>query len=277
MVVFMKNKILTLTLVLCFCACRKGDLLIVATNDTHSQIEVCGENMKSLAGLGGYAARAALIDSLRQQNANLLLFDAGDFSQGTPYFNMYKGRLEVEAYNRMGYDAVTLGNHEFDNGLDTLAARLREAKFKVVCSNYDVAGTQLEGLVLPTTIFSRAGWRVGIIGLGVNPEGLILQSNFGAIKYIEPLAVANHYADSLKTICGCDLVVALSHLGSDYEHEVQPSDEYIAANSRSIDVIIGGHTHKRMQKTCANLNGDSVVLIQSGKSGAYVGKIEITK
>ncbi len=273
----MKNKILGLALVMLFCACQKGDLLIVATNDTHSQVEICGENMKSLAGLGGYASRAALIDSLRQQNSDLLLFDTGDFSQGTPYYNIYKGRVEVQAYNLMRYDAVTLGNHEFDNGLDTLAARLREANFKVVCSNYDVAGTPLEGLVQPTVIFSRAGWRIGVVGLGVNPEGLILQSNFGTIKYLEPLAMANRYADSLKTVCGCDLVVALSHLGSDYEHEMQPSDEYIAENSRSIDVIIGGHTHKRMQKTCANLNGDSVVLIQSGKSGAYVGKIKISK
>lgn len=278
MVVFMKSKLLFFFLLL-FSACQtKEDLVLLCTNDTHSQVEVCGANMKKMSGLGGYEYRASAIDSIRCATPNLLLFDAGDFSQGTPYFNLYKGRVEVLAYNKMQYDAVTLGNHEFDNGIDTLAARLHEATFKVVCTNYEVSGTPLEDVVKKTVIFSRAGWKIGVIGLGVNPEGLILKSNFGDVQYLEPIAVANHYADSLKQHCGCDVVVALSHLGSAYDSEnTEPCDESLAKNSRSIDIIMGGHTHKQVCKKCVNLNGDSVLLIQSGKSGAYLGKIKLTK
>lgn len=277
MVVFMKSKLLFFLLL--FSACQtKEDLVLLCTNDTHSQVEVCGANMKKMSGLGGYEYRASAIDSIRCANPDLLLFDAGDFSQGTPYFNLYKGRVEVLAYNKMQYDAVTLGNHEFDNGIDTLAARLREATFKVVCTNYEVSGTPLEGVVKKTVIFSRAGWKIGVIGLGVNPEGLILKSNFGDVQYLEPIAVANHYADSLKQHCGCDVVVALSHLGSAYDTEnIEPCDEYLAQNSSSIDIIMGGHTHKQVCKKCVNLKGDSVLLIQSGKSGAYLGKVKLTK
>jgi len=274
----MKNSVV-IFFVLLLCACQpKGDLFLVCTNDTHSQVEVCGANMKNAAGLGGYAFRAGVIDSLRKECPDLLLFDAGDFSQGTPYFNMYGGRVEVAAYNQMCYDAVTLGNHEFDNGVDSLSARLREARFEVVCANYDVTGTPLEGIVKKTAIFERDDWRVGVIGLGVNPEGLILKSNFVGVKYLDPISIANHYADSLKNSCGCDLVVILSHLGSAYDAEnANPSDELLAANSRSIDVIMGGHTHKQVCKKCVNLDGDSVLLMQSGKSGAYLGKIKLTK
>ena len=277
MVVFMKSKLLFFLLL--FSACQtKEDLVLLCTNDTHSQVEVCGANMKKMSGLGGYEYRASAIDSIRCANPDLLLFDAGDFSQGTPYFNLYKGRVEVLAYNKMQYDAVTLGNHEFDNGIDTLAARLREATFKVVCTNYEVSGTPLEGVVKKTVIFSRAGWKIGVIGLGVNPEGLILKSNFGDVQYLEPIAVANHYADSLKQHCGCDVVVALSHLGSAYDTEnIEPCDEYLAQNSSSIDIIMGGHTHKQVCKKCVNLKGDSVLLIQSGKSGAYLEKVKLTK
>lgn len=277
MVVFMKSKLLFFLLL--FSACQtKEDLVLLCTNDTHSQVEVCGANMKKMSGLGGYEYRASAIDSIRCANPDLLLFDAGDFSQGTPYFNLYKGRVEVLAYNKMQYDAVTLGNHEFDNGIDSLAARLREATFKVVCTNYEVSGTPLEGVVKKTVIFSRAGWKIGVIGLGVNPEGLILKSNFGDVQYLEPIAVANHYADSLKQHCGCDVVVALSHLGSAYDTEnIEPCDEYLAQNSSSIDIIMGGHTHKQVCKKCVNLKGDSVLLIQSGKSGAYLGKVKLTK
>lgn len=278
MVVFMKSKLLLFFLLL-FSACQtKEDLVLLCTNDTHSQVEVCGANMKKMSGLGGYEYRASIIDSIRCATPDLLLFDAGDFSQGTPYFNLYKGRVEVLAYNKMQYDAVTLGNHEFDNGIDTLAARLHEATFKVVCTNYEVSGTPLEDVVKKTVIFSRAGWKIGVIGLGVNPEGLILKSNFGNVQYLEPIAVANHYADSLKQHCGCDVVVALSHLGSAYDSEnTEPCDESLAKNSRSIDIIMGGHTHKQVCKKCVNLNGDSVLLMQSGKSGAYLGKIKLTK
>lgn len=257
---------------LCLASCRRGDLVIVYTNDTHSQVEVCGGKN---AGLGGYVQRAGVIDSLRTLYPDMLLFDAGDFSQGSPYFNLYRGRVEVQGYNQMGYDVVTFGNHEFDNGLDTLAARLREARFDVVCCNYDVRGTVLEGLVKRAVVIKRGGWKVGVLGLGVSPESLISAVNFGGIRYLDPIVEANACADSLKRECGCDVVVALSHLGSEYEDGGVPSDVLLAEQSRSIDVILGGHTHQLVKKRCANLNGDSVLLLQNGKSGAYLSKVVI--
>ena len=249
-----------------------NEFVMLFTNDFHSQIEPMD------GGGGGVLRLKALVDSVRTAEPHVLLADAGDLVQGTYYFSLLNGVVEMKMLDMLKYDIRTLGNHEFDNGIDTLAARLHEAPFKVVCTNYEVSGTPLEDVVKKTVIFSRAGWKIGVIGLGVNPEGLILKSNFGNVQYLEPIAVANHYADSLKQHCGCDVVVALSHLGSAYDSEnTEPCDESLAKNSRSIDIIMGGHTHKQVCKKCVNLNGDSVLLIQSGKSGAYLGKIKLTK
>ena len=241
------------------------DIVILYENDVHCVVE-------------GYSKIAALKTELQETYAHVGVVSGGDFVQGNSLGVVSKGQYIVELMNLVGYDAVTLGNHEFDNGIDSLAARLHEATFKVVCTNYEVSGTPLEDVVKKTVIFSRAGWKIGVIGLGVNPEGLILKSNFGDVQYLEPIAVANHYADSLKQHCGCDVVVALSHLGSAYDTEnIEPCDEYLAQNSSSIDIIMGGHTHKQVCKKCVNLKGDSVLLIQSGKSGAYLGKVKLTK
>lgn len=252
-------------------ACTKADhLVILHTNDTHSQVLPNGK------GLGGYARRMGLIAEARAEEPNLLLVDAGDFSQGTPYFNYFRGRVEVDALNRMGYDVVTLGNHEFDNGLDTLAAVLRGAKFDVVCANYDVTGTPLEGIVKPYTIIRRGGRKIGVFGIGVNPYSLIAEKNFAPIKYLEPYATAQRMADVLRDK-GCDVVVCLSHQGTYATSEGAYNDADMCAATRGIDVIIGGHTHKVFpaERIC-NADGEEISVVQMGKAGANLGRIVLS-
>lgn len=257
-------------------ACSPTDayITILHTNDTHSQVEPI-EAGKRDGNHAGYARRMGIIEQERAKTPNVLLVDAGDFSQGTPYFNLFHGRVEVDAMNRMGYDAVTLGNHEFDNGLDTLAAVLKDAQFAVVSANYDVQGTALEGIVKPYVILRRGGMKIGIFGLGVNPQGLVAEKNFAPVKYLEPIPVAQEMSTLLKEQHHCDLVVCISHMGT-FAHGDKPSDTLLAQSTRYIDVIIGGHTHKIVTNHYVeNLDGDSVLLAQMGKSGARIGKITL--
>ena len=212
----------------------------------------------------------------REQDPNLLLFDAGDFSQGTPYFNFYHGRVEVDAMNRMGYDAIMLGNHEFDNGVDTLAAVLQNAKFPIVCANYDVTGSSLEGIVKPYTIIRRVNLRIGVFGIGLDPKGLVADRNFAPLQYLEPIATAQKTADILKNDKKCDVVICLSHQGTHPGTDGRMSDVEMAKATTNIDIIIGAHTHKIVKNLyIPNLNGDSVLLMQTGKAGARIGKIEV--
>lgn len=256
------------------CSPSSTTITILHTNDTHSQVEPI-ESGKRDGNHAGYARRMGLIQRERVQDEHLILVDAGDFGQGTAYFNLYHGRVEVDAMNRMRYDAITLGNHEFDNGVDTLAAVLKDANFAVVCANYDVQGTALEGIVKPYVILRRAGIKIGIFGLGVNPIGLVAEKNFAPIKYLDPIPVAQEVSALLKHQLGCDLVVCLSHMGT-FANSDKPSDTLLAESTRDIDVIIGGHTHKIVANHYVqNLDGDSVLLAQSGKSGARIGKISI--
>lgn len=261
-----------IALVFVFVGCVNSSercLTILHTNDTHSQIEPLEEGKRD-ANCGGYARRMGLIAQERKSASNLILLDAGDFSQGTPYFNFYRGRIEVDAMNRMGYDAVLLGNHEFDNGVDTLAVVLQEARFEVVCANYDVTGSPLEKMVKPYTIIRRSNMRIGVFGIGVNPNGLIANKNFEPLRYLDPISTAQEVANLLKDKKKCDLVVCLSHQGT------HPNDVEMAQSTRNIDIIIGAHTHKIVENLyVTNLDGDSVLLSQMGKSGARIGKIEV--
>ena len=261
------------SLLLVACAPQAESLTILHTNDTHSQVEPIAAGKRD-AFHAGYARRMGIIQQERALDPNLILVDAGDFCQGTPYFNFYHGRIEIDAMNRMGYDAITLGNHEFDNGVDTLAAVLRDAQFPIVCANYNVQGSPLEGIVQPYTIITRAGIRVGILGVGVNPKGLIADKNFYPLRYLEPIPVVQKVADELKKHHKCDVVICLSHLGTDALTDEQISDVALAKATRNIDVIVGGHTHKLVtNRYVENLDGDSVLLSQMGKSGARIGKI----
>lgn len=264
------SKCLLLLVSCCFMACAQQDshtLTILHTNDTHSQVEPLEEGKRD-AKFAGYARRMGLIDKMRKDDPQLLLFDAGDFSQGTPYFNFYHGRIEVDAMNRMGYDAITLGNHEFDYGVDTLAVVLKDAQFDVVCANYDVTNSPLENIVKPYTIIKRSNMRIGVFGIGVNPQSLIAERNFYPLKYLDPITMAQKTADILKLKKRCDLVICLSHQGTHL------GDIDLAKATKNIDIIIGAHTHKILTDYYVrNMEGDSVLLAQMGKSGARMGKI----
>ena len=264
----MKNILYSLFIILCLVACTPQDhLTILHTNDTHSQIEPKSN------GQCGYARRMGMIEQERKADKNLLLVDAGDFCQGTPYFNIYRGRVEIDAMNRMRYDAITLGNHEFDNGLDTLAAVLETAQFPIVCANYDFAGTAMEGKTKPYVIVHKGGLKIGITGLGCDPKGLIADKNFLPAQYLAPYPIAQQMADTLRQQ-GCDVVVCLSHMGTYGKAKEDICDVEMVKNTRGIDVVIGGHTHKLYDHLrIANLDGDSIPVCQMSKSGAYLGKI----
>lgn len=250
-------------------ACSRPDTLtILHTNDTHSQV------LPKDDGQGGYARRMGLIAQERTMDKNLLLLDAGDFSQGTTFYNFFHGRIEVDALNRMGYDAITLGNHEFDNGVDTLACILKKAHFKVVCANYDVQGTPLQGIVKPYALFWRNGLLIGVFGLGCSPAGLIDSSHFAPVRYLPPYERAQEVADILKNRWHCDKVICLSHMGTYPPAEGDYNDIQMAGQTRNIDLIIGGHTHMVYSNIqVPNADGKPVTLVQSGKSGTQIGKI----
>lgn len=266
------SRLIAILLICASTACNTSgvqNLTILHTNDTHSQIEPL-EAGKRDANCGGYARRIGYINQQREADPDLLLFDAGDFSQGTPYFNFYRGRIEIDALNRMGYDAITLGNHEFDNGLDTLAAALKGAQFPIVCANYDVTNSPLEGIVKPYTIIRRKNIRIGVFGIGVDPKGLVAERNFSPIKYLDPIESAQQVATLLKHQKHCDLVICLSHQGTNW------GDVDLVKNTKDIDIIIGGHTHKIVTNHyLQNIENDSVFLAQMGKAGARIGKIKV--
>lgn len=272
------SKYIGILLCCCCVACSQSKiqtLTIIHTNDTHSQVEPLEEGKRD-ALCGGYARRMGLINQERKKDPNLLLFDAGDFSQGTPYFNFYHGRVEIEAMNRMGYDAIMLGNHEFDNGVDTLAVVLKEAKFPIVCANYDVEGSALEGIVKPYTIIRRGNLYVGVFGIGVDPKGIVADRNFYPLQYLDPITTAQEVANTLKNEKKCDIIICLSHQGTHTSTDGKLSDMELAQATKNIDIIIGAHTHKIVENLyIPNIDGDSVLLMQTGKAGARIGKIKV--
>ncbi|MCQ2312916.1 MAG: metallophosphatase [Paludibacteraceae bacterium] len=253
---------------LCMCTHKPTTLTILHTNDTHSQV------LPKDNGQGGYARRMGYIAQERSKDPNLLLLDAGDFSQGTTFFNFFHGRMEVDALNRMGYDVVCLGNHELDNGVDTLAAILKDARFEVVCANYDVQGSALEGIVKPYTILHRNGLKIGVFGIGCTPNGMIDAARFAPLTYLPPYETAQRIATLLKKRKHCDVVICLSHQGTQASSEGDCNDEELIANTRDIDLVVGGHTHKVYDNfRVTNLDGQDIPLVQAGKSGVKIGKI----
>jgi 5'-nucleotidase len=254
---------------------EKIKLVILHTNDTHSQVEPTEKSMLKTSDMGGYARRMGVINQIREQEKNVILVDAGDFSQGTPYFNFFNGRVEIEAMNRMKYDAGTLGNHEFDNGIDTLAVILKNAKFPEVNSNYELDKTPLKGMIKPYIVLIKNGLRIGIMGLGVNPKSLIFEKNYKGLEYNDPVEKANEISMLLKKKEKCDVIVCLSHLGADTT-KMDVNDFDIAHKTRYIDVIIGGHSHSMITNTTEkNADGKSIVIAQMGKSGLYLGRVDL--
>ncbi len=256
-------------------AAGKLKLVILHTNDTHSQVEPTQKSSLASSDMGGYARRMGIINKIRTEEKYVLLFDAGDFSQGTPYFNFYNGRIEMDAINKMKYDAITLGNHEFDNGMDTLAVILSKANVPIVSSNYEISQTPISPYVQPYLIIRKFGLKIGIIGLNVEPKSLIIESNYKGLSYEDPLEVANKMAAFLKKEKKCNLIICLSHLGSNKKSE-DINDFVIAQKSRNIDVIIGGHSHSMIEgERELNLDGKEVLISQMAKSGLYLGRIDL--
>ena len=216
------------------------EIVILHTNDTHSQIEPNPTTAFSNPGEGGVARRFAAIQKIRKENKNVLLFDAGDFVQGTPYYNVFKGDAEITLMNKMGYHAATFGNHEFDNGIEPLLEMLKKMEFPLVSTNYDVSNTPLADYVKRTHTIDINGVKIGLIGLTIDPDGLIAKNNYKGVVYLDPVESTNIYAKQLKDN-GCDLVIVWSHLG--YWDNDTRGDRMVAVNSTDVDMIIGGHTH----------------------------------
>lgn len=255
-------------------------LHVLQTGDTHSRIEpVPPHSADKNAGLGGVARRAAFVKAYRRQHPHVLLLDCGDISQGSPYYNMFKGEVEIKAMNEMGYDAMTIGNHEFDYGLENMARIFRMARFPVVCANYEVKGTPLEGVVKPYTVVERDGLKIGIFGIGPQPEGLVQRKNYSGVSYLNPVETAQQTATLLKEQEGCDVVICLSHLGVAVDNGVKAvCDEELIGKTRGIDLVLGGHTHTEMETPdpCLNIDGREVPLMHVGRGGAYVGELKLT-
>ena len=253
-------------------------IVILHTNDTHSTIEPVSKysKVKEAAGKAGCVRRATMVKQLREQNPDILLFDSGDFSQGSTFYTMYKGDVEVGLMNIMGYDAATIGNHEFDFGLDNLARLARQAKFPIVCSNCDFTGTPCQDVIKKYCVVVRDGVRIGVFGLTPKIEGLVMKENIAGVKYIDPIQATKEMESVLRDKERCDIVVCLSHLGWKLAPEYI-DDQVLISSTTGIDIVLGGHSHTYMKEMewVDNAEGKSIPVDQNGKHGAFVGKITL--
>ena len=248
-------------------------LTILHTNDMHSHIHPFESGRNK--GVGGMAQRATIIKQIRDEGNQVLLLDAGDIFQGTPYFNIYGGELEFKLMSEMGYDASTIGNHDFDNGLDGLVNQLPHARFPFIVSNYDFSDTNMHDKYLKYKIFNKGGIKVGVFGIGIELDGLVPKNLYGNTLYQNPIEKANYYSSHLRVSLGCDLVICLSHLGFKYSTE-KISDKVLASKTNNIDLIIGGHTHTFLNKPVIvkNMDKKNVQLAQVGWAGINIGRID---
>ena len=252
-------------------------ITILHTNDVHSYIDPFPKDHPRNPNMGGVARRAALIENIRKENQNVVLLDAGDIFQGTPYFNYYGGELEFKLMSMMNYDVATMGNHDFDNGIEGFFAQLPHAKFDFVSSNYDFKNTVLDGYVKPYTILKIDGIKVGVFGLGVELDGLVDKKNYKETVYNDPIEVAKDMAQKLRQELKCDLVICLSHLGFKYKEDPNKvCDIILAKKTKDIDLIIGGHSHTFLDKPVIEINSDGkeVVINQVGCYGLNLGQID---
>jgi len=268
----MKRIMILSAVILSAVAVNAQNLTILHLNDTHSHVDP--QRSGDYKGRGGFIEQAAYIDSVRTVDGkrNVLLLHAGDFSQGTSYFTELGGDMEIDLLNAAGYDVITIGNHEFDNGPVELARRLKNLKAEVVCANYDFSGSALEGLVKPWTIVRRGGMKIGIIGLLTDISKVVDVNLIRGLEYQEPSAVVNRYAEILKNEKKCDLVICLSHLG-------YTEDKDLASKIRGVDVIVGGHSHTLLHKMqhVADLDGNDVVIVQDWCWGMSVGNLKVRR
>ena len=252
-----------------------GGLTILHTNDVHSRIDPFPMDGGKNQGMGGVAARASLIKKIRGEVSNILLLDAGDIFQGTPYFNLYKGEPEIKAMAAMGYDATTMGNHDFDAGMDNFATQMAKGNFPLIISNYGLTNTPLENKYVPYKIFTKGKIKVGVLGIGIEMKGLVPDKLFGNTIYLNPIEKANETALKLKKEEGCNLIICLSHLGYKYADN-KISDLTLAAETEYIDLIIGGHTHTFLPKpdVIKNKLGSDVLVNQVGWGGIQLGRLD---
>lgn len=252
-------------------------ITVLHTSDTHSCILPLNSNLadKNVAGRGGFIRRIDMLKQERQQDPKLLLFDCGDYSQGSSYYTMFQGDVEVGLMNQMHYDAATIGNHEFDFGLDNMIRLFKKANFPVVCSNYDFADTELKNIVKPYLVLKRKGAKIGVFALCPPLEGLVSTKNYGPLKFLDPIEVTNQMVDILRNQKKCDVVICLSHLG--WKTEDYPDNKLIQ-NTSGIDLILGGHSHTYMDDFGYDTDktGKQVPVDHEGKHGAYVGKMILT-
>ncbi len=274
----MKNKSLIIAALLAVSVSVFGQktLTILHTNDTHSCIMPLSENLADTlqAGGGGFILRIAMLKEERKKDPNLLLFDSGDFSQGSPYYTLFKGDVEVGLMNMMHYDAGTIGNHEFDYGFDNMARVFKRLNYPIVCANYDFTGTELAKIVKPYVIIKRNGLKIGVFGLSPKLDGLVDHKNYLTTRYLDPVATTQKMVDVLKGK-KCDLIICITHLGWD-EHGM--GDQEVIRGTRGIDLVLGGHSHTYFQtlRYVKDLDGKLVPVDQNGKSGIYIGKMKLT-
>ncbi|MBO6051790.1 MAG: metallophosphatase [Bacteroidales bacterium] len=257
-------------LAVCSLVTAQNPIVILHTNDTHSQIDPLQNNDGTLAG--GIYCRAAIIDQVRKENKNVLLVDAGDYFQGTPYFNFFKGASEIKFMNLLGYQAAALGNHEFDNGSKMLAKQLAKAKFPIVCANYLFFNKKLNKIVKNYVVIEMDGKRIGIFGLLTDIKALTSPQNYKDLKYLNAIDVADCMVKELRETEKCDYVICLSHLGWNTGSEDNPDDKMLAAQVKGIDVIVGGHSHSVIEKPDV-VNG--TIILQTGKKGLRIGQLTI--
>ncbi|WP_405414347.1 bifunctional metallophosphatase/5'-nucleotidase [Maribacter sp. Asnod1-A12] len=263
---------------LCLNSCAlhtKKHITILHTNDVHSHVDAFPNDHADFPGLGGLARRAGLVDSIRKENPNTFLFDAGDIFQGTPYFNFYGGELEFKLMSMLNYDATTIGNHDFDNGIGGLLAQMPNAKFNFISANYDFTNTVLDGFTEPYKIYEKDGVKIGVYGLGIQLAGLVTKQLYKETVFLDPYELATDIEIKLKEIEKCDLVICLSHLGYEYNSQ-KPDDLKLARKTKYTDLIIGGHTHTFLDRpTVVNNAAERDVLVnQVGCFGINLGRID---
>ena len=256
---------------------KHKQLVILHTNDTHSAILPINAQLPDTmkAGRGGFLRRIAMLKEERANHPDLLYFDSGDFFQGSAYFTMFKGDVEVGLMNQMGIDASTIGNHEFDFGLENMARVFKQANFPILCANYDFTGTVMEGICKPWIIIKRNGLKIGVFAVCPKLKGLVSDKNCVGVKYLDPAKVALETATMLKQQQKCDMVICISHLGWNINRE--GDDQYMIQGSRNIDLVLGGHSHTFMTQLeyCNNMDGKPIPVDQNGKSAVFVGRLVV--
>ena len=255
---------------------KKKRLVILHTNDTHSTIEPFPSKHSKFPNMGGVSKRHTILQKIRSEEEHVLLLDAGDIFQGTPYFNTFNGELEMKLMSLLEYDAATMGNHDFDIGLEGFLNAQQFANFPFLCANYDFSETILSGKTKAYHIFHKAGIKIGVFGIGIALKGLVPMDKYGNTLYLDPISTANKIASELKSK-SCDLVICLSHLGFEYENKNINSDRKLAAETQNIDIILGGHTHTFFDKPLVlkNSKNKDVLVNQVGWGGVYLGRIDI--